>query len=237
LAAGAYSDITNANSLVISECGPTMYQPKFGLYDSITRTTHPVVVELAFRVLCILFERNIKFYLPFEDMTKAEVIALSNYPKFFSETHSCVSQRFGKHDGTCYGCIVRRLGAIVAGINDVEYIRDPLTDPKANTDNLLSLLMFSRDFLLDYERMPFYQIENIESYTKKDLFKRFALDIYAAIHILKKRKVKLTEEVETLYKNVSSKIGQEILEKRIEKVRSRKFKIKNKPIYSLEKTA
>jgi hypothetical protein len=212
-----------------------MYQPKFGLYDSITRTTHPVVVELAHRVLSTLLERNIKIYLPFENMTKAEVISTSNNPDHFQRTHSCVSQRSGKHDGTCYGCILRRLGAIVSGIKDVEYLKNPLVDNKANGDNLLALLMFSRDILLDYQNMPFYQIENIEAYNKIDLFRRFALDNFAAIHILRNRKTKITIEVMNIFKDVTSEIGLEILKERINQVRSRKFKIRKNPIYSLGK--
>jgi len=109
LSAGAYMEVLKADNLIVSECGPTMYQPKFGLFDSITMTTHPEVVETAHRVLKTVLNREINLYLPFENLTKAEVISEIVNSDEIPSTHSCVSQRFGDHDGTCYGCIIRRL--------------------------------------------------------------------------------------------------------------------------------
>lgn len=230
LSAGTYLKILNSDNLVISECGPTMYQPKLGLYDSVTMTTHPFVVESAFKVLKTLLEREIKFYLPFENMTKAEVIAFSHKSSFIKETHSCISQRFGKHDGTCYGCIIRRLGAIVAGVEDSVYSKNPIIDPFANNDNLISLLLFSQSMLVDYKNMPFFQIENIEGYGKRDLFERFALDNFSAIYLLKRQNLKLTKVVNTLYTDSIAIIGESKLEQRIEYVRNKKFKINIDPL-------
>jgi 7-cyano-7-deazaguanine synthase in queuosine biosynthesis len=229
LSAGSYLKILNSNNLVISECGPTMYQPKFGLYDSVTMTTHPFVVDSASKALKTLLEKEINVYLPFENMTKAEVIALSHKPSTIKETHSCISQRFGKHDGTCYGCIIRRLGAIVAGVEDTVYSKNPIIDPFANNDNLISLLLFSRSLLIDYKNMPFYQIENIEGYGKKELFERFALDSFSAIYLLKQQKLKLTKVVDIIYKDFISIIGESRLEQRIEYVRDKRFKININP--------
>ena len=230
LSAGTYLKILNSNNLVISECGPTMYQPKFGLYDSVTMTTHPFVVDVAFKVLNLLLDRNIRFYLPFENMTKAEVISNINNTSVIKETHSCISQRFGKHDGTCYGCVIRRIGTIVSSVEDTEYAKNPFVDPFANNDNLLSLLLFSQSILIDYKNMPFYQIENIEGYGKYDLFKRFALDNFAAIYLLKQQKLKLTKEVNQVFKDFIAIIGEGKLEERIEQVRSKKFKINVDPL-------
>lgn len=233
LSAGALMEVLKADNLVISECGPTMYQPKFGLFDYVTMTTHPVVVESAYKILHILIGRKINFYLPFENLTKSEVISVISNPGYIPSTHSCISQRFGKHDGTCYGCILRRLGTIVAGVKDTEYNKDPLIDKSSNSDNLLSLLMFSQNILTDYENMPYYQIENIESYGKQDLFRRFALDNFAAIFILKSNKVKLTREVDRLFLDCIDQVGIEVLEERIEQVRNHKFTISSDPKYIL----
>ncbi|MGD0342531.1 MAG: hypothetical protein ABSA76_12575 [Bacteroidales bacterium] len=230
LAAGAYMEVINAKNLVLSECGPTMYQPKFGLFDSITMTTHPVVVESAFLILKELLGRPINLFLPFENLTKAEVISEIGSKNDIPNTHSCVSQRFGTHDGTCYGCIIRRLGCIVAGVNDANYKKDPITDEKANADNLLSLLTFSQNLLLEYKNMPYYQTENIESYNKFDLFYRFALDNFSALLLLKKQKVKFTSVVNNIYNECVGTIGEYRLEQRIEIVRNKKFKINQIPI-------
>jgi 7-cyano-7-deazaguanine synthase in queuosine biosynthesis len=230
LSAATYLKILNSKKLVISECGPTMYQPRFGLYDSVTMTTHPFVVDSAHKVLKLLLNNEISLYLPFENMTKAEVIANIENASVIKDTHSCISQRFGKHDGTCYGCIIRRLGSIVAGIEDTDYVKNPVIDPLANNDNLISLLAFCQSLLIDKENMPFYQIENIEGYKKQDLFKRFALDNFAAIYLLKQQKLKLTKEVAQVYKDCIDIIGEGKLEERIEQVRNRKFQINLNPI-------
>lgn len=231
VSAGALMELLGSDTLIISECGATMYQPRFGPYDMVTMTTHPVVVEIASSVLELLLEKKIKIFIPFENMTKAEVIAFSPKKKGFKETHSCVSLRFGRHDGTCYGCCIRRLGAITAGVEDVKYDNNPIIEEKANKENLLSLLKFSLDILINYKDMPLYSIENIESYNKLDLFKRFALDNFSAIHLLKKNGLSLNKEVEYIYEECLDKVGTEELNERIENIRNKKFQINTEPIY------
>lgn len=229
LSAGAWLELNDSDSLVLSECGPTMFQPRFGPFDSVTMTTNPYIVDVAHKILNILLGRRIKIYLPFQNMTKAEVIAYISDHNEISDTHSCVTQRFGNHDGTCYGCIIRRLGAIVADKADVQYINNPLIDNKSNLDNLISLLLFSQDLLLSYHSMPLYQIENIETFQQYDLFYRFALDNIAAVHLLKIQGKKLIREVTRLYKEYIDIKGTNELEGRIEAVRNRKFKINENP--------
>lgn len=51
LAAGLRMVITGARRLVVTECGPTMFQPQFSPLDSVTMTTHPVVMTHALRAL------------------------------------------------------------------------------------------------------------------------------------------------------------------------------------------
>lgn len=229
ISAGAWMELMDSDILVISECGPTMYQPRFGPYDLVTMTTHPTVVEIASSVLELLLDKKVKIFIPFENMTKSEVMAFSQKRGGIKNTHSCVSLRFKRHDGTCYGCCIRRLGAITAGVKDVKYENDPITDVKTNKENLLSLLNFSLDILLNYEDMPLYSIENIDSYNKLDLFKRFALDNLSAIHLLSKSGFPLVKEVKTIYEDCLKNIGSDRLEKRIESVRSKKFKVNLKP--------
>jgi len=229
LSAAAYMSISKANTLIITECGPTMYQPKFGIFDSVTMTTHPFVLNIAFKLIKLLLGRDIKIIVPFENMTKAEVIANIKYTDKLNMTHSCISQRFGTHDGTCYGCIIRRLGAIVAGVKDVQYNRNPLIDESANDDNLISVLMFSLDLLTSYAKMPLYQIENIESFNKRNLFKRFALDNIAAIHQLAKQNKKLTRNVLSLYNNYLDGFSKDDLEQRIKAVRNHNYNINLEP--------
>ena len=215
VATGAWLQLLDASRLIVSECGPTMYQPRFGPLDSITLTTQPVIVALAARVLSLLLRRPIELDLPFEDCTKAEVIAMCPDSEGLRFTHSCISQRFGLHDGTCYGCVIRRLGSLAAGRPDVVYQRDPLTDSRASGGNLLSLLVFSADVLMRYGELEEFQVEAIEAFGKRDLFERFALDNFAAVRRLVKARVRLRASVRQLYREVIGGIGEERLDARL----------------------
>ena len=156
-------------------------------------------------------------------MTKAEVISSLPDDISIEDTHSCISQRLRRHDGTCYGCIIRRLGSLVANKKDVSYNRNPLVEEDANKDNLLSLLLFSQEILIDYGSMPWYQKENIELYQKFDLFRRFSLDNLAAIHLLIKKGIKPVQEVRKIYNDYIEQNGISELEQRINDVRSENF--------------
>jgi len=181
LCGGIYAKLKNSKRIIISECGPTMYQVHFSPFDTITMTTHPFVLKKAKEITENLLQRKLDFVLPFEDLTKAEVVRIVPNPTVLPHTHSCISQRFGKNDGTCYGCITRRLGLLAANVVDAKYERNPLVDENANADHLLNLLRFSSDILTDYEALPDYSKDNIERYGKFDLFQRFALDNFLGI--------------------------------------------------------
>ena len=228
LSAGVWLDILDLDTIVLSECGPTMYQPRFGPYDNVTMTTHPVVVEIAKRVLETILEKKIKIVLPFENMTKAEVISYIPDELIISKTHSCVSQRFGTHDGTCYGCVIRRLGSLASNRKDVHYDRNPILDAGANSDNLLSLLLFSQDILLNYRSMPLYQVENIMSFNKFNLFERFALDNFTAVYSLISQGIKPIDAVQGIYNEYIELKGINSLEKRIYDLRNKNFQINKK---------
>ena len=207
LSAGAYCNLCQADNILVTECGPTMYQPMFSPYDSITYTTHPYVLRAAKEVLDILLPKKVNLIIPFEDLTKAEVITNSGIMDF-SRTHSCVSQRFGNHDGSCFGCVIKRIACLVSGVKDVSYKKD-IFDDKVYFDNLAHLLAFSCDLLNNFEGMPNFETEKILEFGKEDLFHRFALDNLAGFmigtnkkHQLFKRYVKDPDELEVRLSHV-----------------------------------
>jgi hypothetical protein len=225
LGAGLWISRFRASRLLVTECGPTMFQPQFSPLDAVTMTTHPVVMHFAGKALAILMRRPILLVTPFAEWTKAEVMAASPRRQGLSQTHSCISQRFGSHDGTCYGCVVRRLAAIAAGVKDVLYRRNPLWDERASGGNLLSLLTFCRDLLLDYRGMEEYERRGIDQYRKQDLFRRFALDNYAAVHALLGQRKRLRGAIRRLYSEVISVLGKGAFDNRLEELRTATGKI------------
>ncbi len=179
LSGGVYANLCKADKILVTECGPTMYQPLFSPYDSITYTTHPYVLKAAKDILHLLLDTRPEIILPFEDLTKAEVISNSRITDY-SATHSCISQRFGDHDGTCFGCVIKRLACLVSGVKDVTYNKDTFSED-SNQDNLLSALSFSEDILSNYQNMPAFQTRKIKEFGKQDLFRRYALDNLAGL--------------------------------------------------------
>ena len=218
VSAAAWMDLLNAKKLIITEVGPTMYQPRFTYFDSVTLTAHPYILSCAEKVIELLLGRKVELILPYENMTKAEVISMCPEKHWLKKTFSCISQRFGKHDGTCYACVMRRLAFIAAGIEDVEYIKNPISDAKANNNNLIALLRYNQSCLTNYKEMRFFQIENIEMFKKYDLFRRFALDNFAAIHKLIISNERIIMPVMKIYREVIKKLGTDIFEHRIEEL-------------------
>jgi 7-cyano-7-deazaguanine synthase in queuosine biosynthesis len=215
LSATAVASRLSAKRIVVTECGPTMYQPRFGPLDSITMTTHPFVVRTAAKVATLLLQRDVSILTPSENLTKAEVVAVSPEKDGLRHTHSCISQRFGSHDGTCYGCVIRRLATLAADVRDVKYNKNPIADSNANSANLYALLNFSFDVLTDFESMEEYEVGMINEYGKKDLFRRFALDNFAAIHQLRRRNKRIVLGVRQMYEALVAKIGYRILDRRL----------------------
>lgn len=229
VSAAAWAKLLDASALVVTECGPTMYQPKFGPLDRVTLTTHPLVVETSKRVIETFLQRPIRIVTPFEDLTKAEVMALAPEKLPLAKAHSCVSQRFSgqkqSHDGVCYGCVVRRLAALAADVPDTDYAKDPLVDESASRGNLLSLLRFCLDYLIDPARMAEYEVGEIEAYGKLKMFRRFALDNYAAIHRLVRAQRPLAQDVAEMYSRVVEALGgSEALDTRLEVLARGDFK-------------
>lgn len=224
MSAGAWMKLLGASRLIITEVGPTMYQPRFAPFDMVTLTTHPYVVAAARDVIEQLLGRPIQIVTPFADMTKAEVIALAPPEYGIRMTHSCISQRFGTHDGTCYGCVVRRLAALAAGVKDVPYRHDPITDSSASRGNLLALLRFSLDYLIRRDSMQEYEIGDIIRFGKQDLFRRFALDNLAALHRLARDGRRLAADVRGMYRaGLADLGGARCLEERLVQLETKDF--------------
>lgn len=222
LSAAAWVHKLKASRLVVTECGPTMYQPRFSPVDSITMTTHPFVVQKASEAMALLLPRRIKVVTPFDNLTKAEVAAVCPLKPGLKETHSCISSRFGTHDGTCYGCVIRRLATTAAGIEDVRYNKNPVGNRHANSGNLFSLLTFNSDILMRFRKMEEFEIGTIESFGKRDLFERFALDNFAALHRLVSQNRQVQPAIRDLYGTIAEVVGVQRLRERLSELSSRK---------------
>ncbi|MBI2129463.1 7-cyano-7-deazaguanine synthase [Candidatus Woesearchaeota archaeon] len=218
-----YMSLLKADNLLVTECGPTMYQPKFSPFDSVTMTTHPYVLKRTKNIIELFLRRKVHIITPFENLTKAEVFINSPIKNQFQFTHSCISLGTGRNCGHCYGCVVRKIGSIIADLKDTEYDINPFTEDYQKGENLVSLARFSHDVLLKYETMNFTSKENIFIYKKQRLFKRFALDTFAAIYILKEKGFQTNPYIENSYEAVINKLGIKKIKERIENVRSGKF--------------
>jgi 7-cyano-7-deazaguanine synthase in queuosine biosynthesis len=218
LAATAVAQKLDSERIIVTECGPTMYQPRFSPVDSITMTTHPFVVRTAAQVASLLLHRELKVITPFENLTKAEVIAICPEKEGLKYTHSCITQRFGNHDGTCYGCVIRRLATIAAGVKDVRYNKNPISDSGARAGNLYSLLTFCYEILTGFNEMEEYETGIINTYGKRDLFRRFALDNFAAIQRLLSDNKRVVRPVRDMYESLVQKLGTQIFEDRLEQL-------------------
>jgi len=80
-------------NLIVSEVGPTMYQPRFTLLDSISLTTHPRIMQLTKEIAEDILSTKIRIMKPHENLTKAEVAAQCPSKKTIKMT--CAVQ----HDG------------------------------------------------------------------------------------------------------------------------------------------
>ena len=214
-----FCNIFKVKNLLISEIGPTMYQPKFAPYDTITMTTHPYVTQKAKKLSKAIFNEDFDFITPYEDLTKAEAISISPKKGLFKKSNSCITLAREESEGNCYGCLIRRLGFITAGVEDIEYLKNVLIDEKVNADMILSLLRFNSDFLTDYEKIDYASRDLIEEYQKKDLFERFALDNFAALYHLKKQDIHVNTRIDKIYNHTIDSIGIETLQNRLMAVR------------------
>jgi len=211
-------------NIIVPEIGPTMFQPPFTLFDEISVTTRPHILQSAKKIAESVTDQTITIIKPNEDLTKAEVAMASPKPEFLKETYSCRSTSFADskapHCGSCYGCVVRRLAVEVAGVIDRRYRMEGLTGEGA--DNTAHLIRFSADFLSDPESLPRYATEIIGRYHKQDLFERFAMDNLAGLMSLSEKGTGHVLQTKLLELAFHAADRAELME-RIETVRDHKY--------------
>ncbi len=218
-------------NMIISECGVTMYQPKFTVLDEVTFTTHPKVLNSCKDILNEIMQEKINLIKPAENLTKAEVCSNNEDIKNLLETFSCWRTMFcnrkKSHCGVCYSCVIRRLGMLVAGYDETgKYINDIFI--KSNLDgrqinNAVCLLNFSLEFLDNPESLPWITKGIIFDYNKKKLFERFSLDNLVALLIFRNHKNLNDKIFNKKLDQAIDIVGKDKLENRISEVREKKF--------------
>ena len=216
-------------NIIISEIGPTMYQPRFTLLDEVSLTTHPFVLTLAKKIAEQILNVKISVIKPNENLTKVEVAMSIKNDNYIRLSCSCRRTRFANSKkpncGMCYGCVIRRFGLAVAGVEVSTYKNEDMVSTKLESfDEVLQLLKFSMDFLEDREKMPRYQIENIRRYKKEDVFERFSYDNLAGLWLSNQRsklKYPVFQKMLEMSYEIASK---EKLEERIATVREERLK-------------
>ncbi len=193
--------IHHSDKLVITETGQTMFLPQITALDEITLTTHPTLLAITKSLLHEGYGGNFSFYEPFANLTKAEVISLCEAKEAIPDTNSCITTRFANqpysHCGTCYGCLVRRVSCVVAGTKDALYAKDVLVKDvgdsvmggwrgaaisPSNLREVQALLRFARDIIED--KIDDVSRFKIESFSKHELFRRFAMDVLSSLYLL-----------------------------------------------------
>jgi 7-cyano-7-deazaguanine synthase in queuosine biosynthesis len=181
------SNFVNAKRVIVAECGVTMYQPKFAPMDSITYTTHPLVLKSSKNIAEILLKRPLDLIIPFENFTKTEMIELLADDNILSKTHSCLSARWDKNCGGCYACITRMIGSINLGLS-TEYFKSNHFGDKDN-EILSSLLNFCFNFEINKKEIDYWSFKTIELFNKTDLFHRHCLDVFLSLNKLSQKGV------------------------------------------------
>lgn len=237
--------LLNTNKVVVSETGQTMYLPQFTALDEVTLTTHPTLIKMVKSLVREAYNSDFEFYEPFADLTKAEVVSVCELKDAIPQTNSCITTRFANHPiaqqcGYCYGCIVRRLSCIVAGVIDGRYAKDVLTSGVGDATaaawrgktiqvsdlaDLQIIARFARDIIED--KIDDVSRFKIESFSKQEVYRRFALDILSSLYLLyDKTKDGHNSWVRKFYRECKKDgtITTEVAENRIAEVREQKFK-------------
>jgi|GEM_PF-1661776 7-cyano-7-deazaguanine synthase in queuosine biosynthesis len=222
----------SSKKVVLSECGTTIYQPHFGLFDRVTYTSDPLVQMASKKLVRELLDYKLEIVTPFEGSTKSEMFASSRHKEQLRDTFSCISSRFGSNLGCCYGCAIRRIGFLVAGVEDCQYDYDLFSIEDNNIlthygrgkgagrmTDFLELMRFSLDVLVDYESIHPVKRRRIEQHHKKDLFRRFSLDTFAALSIASENGHIRNSRLRRAYADAMNYICKSDLEERIERVR------------------
>jgi 7-cyano-7-deazaguanine synthase in queuosine biosynthesis len=217
LYAGLISIYTEAKRVVVSECGATMYQPKFAPLDTITYTTNPYVLQIAKTIIQIILKKELEVVIPFEDFTKTELMAVLPDDFIFKKTHSCITSRWDKNCGACYACITRMIGSINLSLS-LDYFKDNAFQ-KSTNEHLNALLNFCLNFLYNKQELDFWSFNCIEHFNKIKLFNRVCDDVFLAVY-----KAKNSGNLHTNYEFVLA----EFLKLGKDRIRQRENELKNK---------
>jgi len=181
---GISAYLHSADRIIISECGATMYQPKFSPLDTITYTTHPSVLRTAKKIIDIILNREIQVITPFENLTKTEVMQICPDKAILANTHSCITSRWAKNCGKCYACLTRMIGSINIG-ESLDYFRNNVF-MTPNNENLSAFLRFCYDYMNNPDEIDYWSLTTIKHYHKEDLFRRVCLDAFLALRKLRR---------------------------------------------------
>jgi 7-cyano-7-deazaguanine synthase in queuosine biosynthesis len=215
-AAAIYANHLNIDKIVISECGVTKYQPGITIADEITKTTHPLMLKLA----SALFKKkgiNVTISMPFDDLTKAEMVALSqDHIDLMSQTYSCrggirTAPRDKAECGYCMGCLIKNIAlAYVTGQKQEQFLLDPLTHKNQDyveiggkkirldynkMESVIALIDFTSSILRSDGSLHQTTIDTISDYQKEDLFGRFSEDIIYGLFYLKSKNILKNDEI------------------------------------------
>ncbi|MEP7097634.1 MAG: 7-cyano-7-deazaguanine synthase [Dokdonella sp.] len=128
-----------------------------------TRGAHPTFLRLMSELSTQVTESPIRFKLPFESSTKAEMMQQLRTPElaiWAQESRSCVHaslRQFGKtHCGRCAACIERRQAFAAAGIEERldSYQTNALVEPLDTLDESDYLHLYQLDAAKWIERSP-----------------------------------------------------------------------------------
>jgi len=113
------SFLLRERNVIVSEVGPTMYQPRFTLLDDVSITTHPDILRFSKRIAEEVLGTKLTIVKPNENLTKAELASVGSKNDSLVQTCSCRNTMFAAapipNCGTCYSCVVRRLALFCSG--------------------------------------------------------------------------------------------------------------------------
>ncbi len=200
-AAAVCARTVGTEHILVAESGPTMILPRISPLDEITVTTHPYLLQEVRRLAEGICRRRFTVHLPFMNLTKAESLAACGLKYAIPVTNSCITSMWANapvsHCGLCFGCLVRRLSASVAGVKDARYLWDPVLNSPSRAGHSWAtgrrvspekfaefqrLLLFCREVLNG--RLSTTTSDDLKFLSREDLIRRFALDMIAGAHVL-----------------------------------------------------
>ena len=215
-AAAIYANHLGSDRVIISECGVTKYQPNISIADEITKTTHPYMLKLA----AALFKKkgiNVAISMPFDDLTKAEMVSLySDQIDLLKTTYSCrggfrIASDNKVECGYCMSCLIKNIAlTYVTGQKQEQFVLDPLTHKcsyfvensgkhtglnYSKLETVMRLIDFTSSVLRSDGSIHQATLDSIEDYNKLDLFRRYSEDTIYGLSFMKLNNMLQNEEV------------------------------------------